>query len=174
MSKKQIHKVELYNTLLTLSRNIFFYKSILLPDTFQTRIHLMLMHFAILMIISKKKKKKFDQDSYDFLFHSIEYNLREQGLGDVTVNKNMKKLNNILYDILLKLDISKDDKKININSNILLNYFVTLNKAENSIINDFSQYFNDFFNFCFEIPLNNMIDSAINFKHYGSSKKKNF
>ena len=37
-----------------------------------------------------------------FMFNNIEYNLREMGFGDVTVNKKMKDLNKILYDILLK------------------------------------------------------------------------
>ena len=35
-----------------------------------------------------------------FFFHNIEYNLRESGLGDVSVNKKMKEFNKILYDIL--------------------------------------------------------------------------
>ena len=70
------HTNNLYNILLELSRNIFFYKNIKLPDTFETRIYLMFIHFSILMIIAKKKGSKFDQKSYDGLFNNIEYNLR--------------------------------------------------------------------------------------------------
>ena len=80
------HNVNIYNTLLSLSRNIFFYKKIELPDTFETRIYLMFIHFSILMLIFKKKGSKLDQKIYDF-FHSIENDLRELGFGDVTVNK---------------------------------------------------------------------------------------
>ena len=98
------HNVELYNILLKLSRNIFFYKKIQLNDSFETRIFLMFFHFSILMIIFKKKGEKFDQDEYDNVFNSIEYNLRELGFGDVSVNKKMKDFNKILYDILLKID----------------------------------------------------------------------
>ena len=61
----------------------------------------MFLHFSIMMIVSKKKGIKLDQDLYDSLFHNIEYNLRELGFGDVSVNKKMKDLNKILYDILL-------------------------------------------------------------------------
>ena len=57
----------------------------------------MFIHFSLLMIITKKKGKKFDQKIYDLFFHNIEYNLRELGFGDVTVNKKMKELNKILY-----------------------------------------------------------------------------
>ena len=77
----------MYNTLLILSRNILFYEKIRLEDTFETRIYLMFMHFSIFLIIFKKKGSKFDQTSYDDLFHQIENNLRELGLGDVAVNK---------------------------------------------------------------------------------------
>ena len=77
----QDHKKNLYNILLDLSRNIFFYKTVKLPDTFETRLYLMFVHFSILMIISKFKGKKFSQDSYDYFFHNIEYNLIESGFG---------------------------------------------------------------------------------------------
>ena len=93
----------MYNILLKLSRNIFFYKDINLKDTFETRIYLMFFHFSILMIIFKNKNKKFDQKQYDQLFFNIENNLRELGFGDIAVNKKMKDLNKILYDILLKI-----------------------------------------------------------------------
>ena len=49
------HNTELYNTLLTLSRDIFFYKKINLPDNFETRIYLMLTHFSIMLIVSKRR-----------------------------------------------------------------------------------------------------------------------
>mgnify|MGYP000946508833 FL=1 len=62
------HNDNLYNTLLTLSRSVFFYDKLKLADNFETRIYLMFMHFSIMMIVSKKKGKKFDQKSYDYLF----------------------------------------------------------------------------------------------------------
>ena len=63
----------------------------------------MFLHFSIMLIIYKKKKIKFDQKVYDYFFHNIENNLRELGLGDVAVNKKMKDLNKILYDITAKI-----------------------------------------------------------------------
>jgi len=155
----------LYNTLLKLSRNIFFYKEINLEDTFETRIYLMFVHFSILMIIFKKKGSKLDQKSYDYFFHNIEYNLRELGFGDVTVNKKMKEFNKILYDILLKLDKKKDiNNTIHLNYDLFINYFDTLKGNKNSKYTKFEDYFVNFFNFCFELPLENMLKEIENFK----------
>ena len=157
------HNSELYNILLKLSRNIFFYKKIQLNDSFETRIFLMFFHFSILMIIFKKKGEKFDQKEYDNVFNSIEYNLRELGFGDVSVNKKMKDLNKILYDILLKLE----DNSVNnfkLNKKLATKYFTTLKGENDPKIVDFERYFHKFYKFCFELPLQNMIREALNFK----------
>ena len=108
----------MYNTLLALSRNIFFYTKIGLPDKFETRIYLMFLHFSIMMIIYKKKGLKFNQNDYDQLFNNIENNLRELGFGDVSVNKKMKDMNKQLYDILLKLD-SNETTSFKINEKLM-------------------------------------------------------
>ena len=154
----------MYNTLLILSRNTFFYNKIKLNDTFETRIYLMFLHFSIMMIVSKKKGKKFNQDSYDLLFHNIENNLREAGLGDVAVNKKMKELNKILYDLLLKIQIEdKNIKTFKINQKLIFKYFNELKIHKSDNYSHFESYFIDFFHFCFEIPLDNMIREAINY-----------
>ena len=156
----------MYNILLILSRNIFFYDKIKLPDTFETRIYLMFFHFSIFMIIAKKKGDKFNQESYDFLFNNIENNLRELGFGDVSVNKKMKEFNKILYDILLKIEDNQSNlNKFKINYKIILKYFIQLNNPKNSNFLEFESYFLHFFDFCFELPLDNMVEQAIKFKN---------
>ena len=158
------HDNNLYNTLLVLSRNIFFYKTTKLKDNFETRIYLMFIHFSILMIIFKKKGSKLDQNLYDYFFHNIEYNLRELGFGDVTVNKKMKEFNKILYDILLKLEQKSEEvKSFKLNSSLVVKYFDSLKGSKNSNYTQFATYFTTFFNFCFEQPLDSMIESSDKF-----------
>ena len=158
------HNTNLYNTLLVLSRNIFFYKDISLADTFETRIYLMFIHFSIILKIFKKKGKKFDQNSYDALFHNIENNLRESGFGDVTVNKKMKDMNKLLYDILLKFE-KNESNLFKLNSKLVSKYFRELSNEKEEKYKKFESYFNDFYNFCFELSLDNMLREAINFKN---------
>ena len=152
---------------MNLSRNVYFYKNIGLDDSFETRIYLMFLHFAIILRVYKKKKIKFEQYSYDSLFHNIENNLRELGLGDVSVNKKMKDLNKIFYDILLKLKKNEydDNNVFELNKKLIVKYFKILNDKKIGKYEEFSQYFVKFYYFCFELPNNNMIKNTINFKH---------
>ena len=122
----------------------------------------MFMHFSILLIIFKNKKINFPQDSYDGLFHCIENNLRELGFGDVAVNKKMKGLNKILYDILLKINKSNNDLKIN--KNLIIKYFPQLNNSSSEKYELFNQYFINFYHFCFELHPESMIKDALKFK----------
>ena len=157
------HNYSLYSTLLYLSRNLFFYNKIKLKDTFETRVYLIFFHFAIILKIFKNKKINFSQKSYDSLFHCIENELRELGFGDVTVNKKMKELNKIFYDILLK--ISSSDKDFVINEKLVLKYFEYLKKNSNSDKYDlFDQYFTKFYHFCFELSPKTMIKDALKFE----------
>ena len=167
ITSKNIHNYDLYNIILLLSRNIFFYEKIKLPDTFETRIYLMFFHFSVMMIVSKKKGKKFSQNHYDLLFRKIEYNLRELGFGDVSVNSKMKEFNKILYDILLKLE-SKENLKGNsfkLNSILIKKYFDCFKNEKKSKFDQFEAYFLSFYNFCFELSPENMLKDLEKFKY---------
>ena len=116
------------------------------------------------MIIFKKKNSKLDQKLYDSLFHDIENNLRELGFGDVTVNKKMKIFNKILYDILLKINISEKNN-FELNHQLISSYFTVLNNEKDQKYIEFKKYFGNFYDFCFASPLNNMIDNISKFKY---------
>ena len=158
------HYNPLYNKLVELSRNIFFYKEILLKDNFETRINLIFVHFSILLIDYKQKKKDFPQEIFDNIFLNIEYHIRELGYGDVTVNKKMKTLTRIFYDILLKINKSKQFG-FEANDKFLKRYFDPLSTNSSVLIKTLSTYFNEFYNFCFELKTDNMLKGQINFKH---------
>ena len=158
------HKSELYNILLTLSRNIFFYKNIKLLDNFETRLYLIFVHLSILMIIYRNRDSKFNQKLYDSLFHNIENDLRELGFGDVTVNKKMKEFNKISYDILLKINKS-NMKSFEMNFKLISSYFMVFDGEKCPKYIEFSNYFSKFYKYCFGLPLDNMLSKILNFKY---------
>ena len=125
----------------------------------------MFIHFSVLLIIYKKKGSKFEQKIYDYLFHNIEYNLRESGLGDVSVNKKMKDFNKILYDILLKINLDNENLGgFKLNHILISKYFSELKDINGPNYVQFDRYLKEFFHFCYELSLDNMIDNSDKFK----------
>ena len=77
----------------------------------------------------------------------------------------MKKHNKILYDILLKIEKKNHDESFDINYLLISKYFDELNNEKSDNYRLFSQYFRNFFNFCFANSLENMVKNSINFKN---------
>ena len=94
---------DLYNKIISLTREKFFYTEISLKDELITRIYLVLFHLGFILKLLKKnnKNKKLAQNIYDSFFINIDLHLREIGHGDVSVNKKMKDLIKLFYEILL-------------------------------------------------------------------------
>ena len=163
-SSYKAHNNILYSKLVDLSRNIFFYKNIQLKDNFETRINLIFLHLSLILVIFKEKnKKEFPQEIFDNIFQNIEYHIRELGYGDVAVNKKMKILLRIFYDILLKIKLSNGKKNI-INKEILVDYLEPQSRTKSRhLINDLANYFEKYYNFCFELDNNSVLKGQINF-----------
>ena len=158
------HNNHLYNRLVKLSRNIFFYRDLNLKDNFETRIILIFIHLSIILIIFKKNRKKiFPQDIFDNIFLNIEYNMRELGHGDVSVNKKMKLLNRIFYNILLKLE-KKKMSKFTINNTIIIEHLLDDIRPSDELLSKIIEYYLSFYNYCFELDDNSMVQGKINFK----------
>jgi len=118
---------------------------------------------SLILIIFKQKKKEFPQEIFDNIFQNIEFHIRELGYGDVAVNKKMKILTRIFFDILLKIK-NKKVEEFSTDKDILTTYFEPEVKNKLHLIEDLAIYFNNFYNFCFELDNNNMLKGRINFK----------
>ena len=158
------HNNQLYNKLVQLSRNIFFYKDLALKDNFETRIILIFLHLSIILIIFKRSKKsKFPQKIFDNIFLNIEYHLREIGYGDVAVNKKMKILNKIFYDILLKIHSEKSDT-FKVKKKLIEKHLFEDIKNRDKFTVKITKYLETFYDFCFVLDDDIMIKGKIDFK----------
>ena len=146
----------IYNNLVKLSRNIYFYKDIKLEDKLENRIIIIFAHLSIILNCLKNNKdyKELSQELYDNIFLNIENNLREIGHGDVTVNKKMKGLNQIFHDLLMKFLNKDKENKIEIQK--MMNYLY-MTKKNDEISIKLRDYFNKYYNYCFDIINKNMI-----------------
>ncbi len=157
------HNNQLYNNLVKLSRNNFFYKNILLKDKTETRILLIFFHFAL--ILNHAKSQKISNETqliFDNIFQNIEYSMREMGDGDVAVNKKMKNLTKLFYDILINID-KNDSLFIDKDYRFLKKYFSVNEKEELPNIKKLADYFNKFRDFCFDLDVKNMLNGSFNF-----------
>ncbi len=148
-----------------LSRNNFFYVKTNLNDNFETRALLILFHLAIILKTKKSENLKSNfQKIFDNIFQNIEYNIRELGYGDTSVNKNMKSLNKIFYDIIFTIEKEKNFSFVS-NNDLLNKYFNTVKKSKLPKIDELAQYFDNFQNFCFDLDVNNVLNGSIDFKY---------
>ena len=154
----------IYNNLVKLSRNIFFYKDIKLEDKLENRIIIIFTHLAIILNCLKndKSNKELSQEIYDNIFLNIENNLREIGHGDVTVNKKMKNFNQIFHDLLIKFIDQKNIEKVKINE---MMKFLFIVKKNDEIPLKLQDYFVKYYDFCFDIINKNMIKDLDKFKY---------
>ena len=162
---KQIKSQEnaLYNKILFLSRNKLFYTKLSLNDTFQNRIYLIFFHLCFILIALKNKEsdKNYQQAIFDFFFRQIELNCRELGYGDITINKKMKALIKLFYEILIQCNNWKY-LQIDNKNNLLINFFS--NKYDNKILtNKLVNYFDKFAFFIEDKSLNSITKGVFNF-----------
>ena len=142
------HNNELYNNLVKLSRNKFFYNEIRLEDKVENRILLIFFHFALILYVSKGKyNKDQSQNIFDNIFQNIEYTMREMGDGDVAVNKKMKNLSRIFYDILITIE-KNNLNSLNEKSHLIKKYFVNNQNKTQVNCDKLNGYFTHFKNFC--------------------------
>ena len=160
---KEKNILPLYNKIVFLSRENFFYRDFKLSDSFSNRIYLIFFHLCFILIALKNKEsdKKDQQAIFDFFFKQIELNCRELGYGDIIVNKNMKRLIKLFYEILIHCCNWKE-LKINNKSNLLLDFFS--NNYNNRILtNKLTNYFDKFSFFIEDISLNSITKGVFNF-----------
>ena len=154
----------IYNNLVKLSRNIYFYKDIKLEDKLENRIIIIFAHLVVILSCLKKdkKNKELSQEIYDNIFLNIENNLREIGHGDVTVNKKMKNYNQIFHDLLVKFINPKKTNKIEV---IEMMKFLFIEEKNEEISMKLQDYFSKYNDFCFDIINKNMIKELDKFRY---------
>jgi cytochrome b pre-mRNA-processing protein 3 len=96
--------INLYNKLISLTRNKILYKNFTTQDSFSDRLIFFLFHFAFFVKTFKNDTTKTDmQNIYDYIFRQLELNIREIGYGDQSINKKMKDYLNLFHAILDKI-----------------------------------------------------------------------
>jgi len=167
--KKVFYNDKLYNKIIFLSRNKLLYTKFDLKDTFQNRINLIFFHISFIFIKIKHNKdkklyKEFYQLMFDQVFKKIEINMREIGYDDVMVNKNMKFLVKVFYDILLNCE--NYTRMSLISKNKLIDKYILLNKIKSTDKHlDLISYFDQYNTFCLDLSSDSVLKGDLNFNY---------
>ena len=163
--KKKEDIYPLYNKIVLLTRKKFLYKDYKLSDSFSNRIYLIFFHLCL--ILNELKNRKIDKDSsqmiFDYFIRQIETNCRELGYGDTSINKKMKILVELFYEILINCE--KWNKTKNTSKNNLIIKFFDPSSGNILLVGKLTNYFDKFALFIKDIPLNLLIKGVFNFAY---------
>ena len=169
LQQNKSQETKLYNKIVFLSRNKLFYTKMNLSDNFQNRINLIFLHIGFLFIKLKQKDinhhyKEFSQKMFDLIFNKIETNMREIGHGDTIINKNMKFLVKVFYNILLNCEEYKKNTTKN-KSSFLIKYLTLNTNNKNADNVDLVEYFDEYQAFCFDLSSDSVLKGNLNFNY---------
>ena len=101
---------------------------------------------------------------FDLVFNKIEINMREIGYSDTIINKNMKYLVKIFYNILLNCE---NYKKKTLNSkNIFFSKYLSMKNNQETPNNEpLIQYFDTYQAFCFDLSSDSVLKGDLNFNY---------
>ncbi len=83
---------ELYNKAVAAARQPYFYAELGVPDTLDGRFDMVGLHSFLLIrrLSSEPSGKQLAQAVFDAMFNDMDVNLREMGVGDLSVGKKVK------------------------------------------------------------------------------------
>ena len=108
--------INIYNNLISFTRNKDLYKSLNREDNFSDRLTLFLLHFSFFLKNFKNDENKIIlQEIYDFIFRQLELSIREIGYGDQSINKKMKDYINLFHSMVSEIhfwkNLTRSEKK---------------------------------------------------------------
>ena len=124
------------------SRQKVFYEKFPLLDSIDGRFELLLIHVILLIRrLRKQNEVKLSQDIVDLMFKSIDLSFREEGVGDLSIPKKMKKVGMVFYGRIENLDRILALKELHTKHQELSNYFLRNAFLSNSDYIDASEAF---------------------------------
>jgi len=89
----------LYGTIVAQARLPCFYREYAVPDTVDGRFELLVMHLALVLsrLEEEPEVRNLGQSLFDHFCNDMDHNLREMGVGDLAVPKQMQRMGEAYY-----------------------------------------------------------------------------
>jgi cytochrome b pre-mRNA-processing protein 3 len=104
---------DLYDAIVLRAREPIFYAEFGVPDTFDGRFDLMVLHTW--MVLEALRQAKFDDIAERLLqdvFAGFEYGLRDQGAGDMGIGRRIKAMTSALFGRIQSYRSAEDEKAL--------------------------------------------------------------
>jgi cytochrome b pre-mRNA-processing protein 3 len=90
----------LYGAIVAQARLPGFYRDYAVPDTVEGRFELIVLHLALVLdrLADEPALRPLGQGVFDRFCQDMDHNLREMGVGDLTVPKQMRRMGGAFYD----------------------------------------------------------------------------
>jgi cytochrome b pre-mRNA-processing protein 3 len=90
----------LYGAIVAQARLPGFYRDYAVPDTVEGRFELIVLHLALVLdrLAEEPALRALGQGVFDLFCQDMDHNLREMGVGDLTVPKQMRRMGGAFYD----------------------------------------------------------------------------
>jgi cytochrome b pre-mRNA-processing protein 3 len=115
MSSRQAAAL-LYNTVVAVARDPFFYRELAVPDTIEGRYEMIVLHVALLLrrlrdpqpVGRRRGRRGLAQAVVDYMAADLDRSMREIGVGDLSLARYMKNLGEGLYGRAAAYDAALD------------------------------------------------------------------
>jgi cytochrome b pre-mRNA-processing protein 3 len=90
----------LYGAIVAQARLPGFYRDYAVPDTVEGRFELIVLHLALVLnrLAEEPALRALGQGVFELFCQDMDHNLREMGVGDLTVLKQMRRMGGAFYD----------------------------------------------------------------------------
>jgi cytochrome b pre-mRNA-processing protein 3 len=101
----------IYGMIVTQAREPLFYRDLAVPDTVNGRFDLLVMHLWIVLrrLRGTEGGAELSQALFDCFCADMDANLREMGVGDLTVPKRMRSIGEAFYGRMAAYDLALSD-----------------------------------------------------------------
>jgi len=136
----------IYKKIIVQSRDKIFYLKCFVPDSLDGRFDLIVLHFFFINTVLIKKKgdeEKLKEEILNLMFKDFDYNLREMGVGDLSVKKKIYHMSEAIAGRVKAYEEVKNKKESIIGKAIRRNLYGTLDDIDNFYLIKMTKYFKD-------------------------------
>lgn len=134
-----------YSSIVEQSRKPEFYIKYQVPDTLEGRFDLLILNlFLVIDRLKSEGEEEFNQILFDTAFYDMDQNLRQMGIGDLSIPRHIKKMAKAFYGRSVVYQDALDKKDVDaLKEALKRNLFATVKDVKPKTLDFFASYLKD-------------------------------